>query len=298
MGNPINTFTLNKTGDLFMLTISEVARRHSLSNRQVHEMVRYGYLNVADIKRRSGRGLTYLFSEQEVNNLDVPFILQEISYRKRRHPLSSDAIDFRRVNQVLNYYDRFLESIQEHPYQEFLMTCFYLFHLNHYAKKYQELSTELYQLKNQVIRKLYNHFNDLIEAVYLLGPDRKRIWLCEDCKESARAAGMSYVDYLKKGYYCPKCTLGSVDKEYYSLVEFRIVLDDYRFTFHLPRTSALRWMKNLDSLPQSIRDMGNYQDHMYLYGRTISRIEERILPLPVILEKLQQFLATDLTDNR
>jgi hypothetical protein len=56
-------------------------------------------------------------------------------------------------------------------------------------------------------------------------------------------------------------------------------------------------MKNLDSLPQSIRDMGNYQDHMYLYGRTISRIEERILPLPVILEKLQQFLATDLTDN-
>lgn len=63
MGNPINTFTLNKTGDLFMLTISEVARRHSLSNRQVHEMVRYGYLNVADIKRRSGRGLTYLFSE-------------------------------------------------------------------------------------------------------------------------------------------------------------------------------------------------------------------------------------------
>jgi hypothetical protein len=36
---------------------------------------------------------------------------------------------------------------------------------------------------------------------------------------------------------------------------------------------------------------------MYLYGRTISRIEERILPLPVILEKLQQFLATDLTDN-
>lgn len=71
-------------------------------------------------------------------------------------------------------------------------------------------------------------------------------------------------------------TLGSVDKEYYSLVEFRIVLDDYRFTFHLPRTSTLRWMKNLDSLPQSVRDMGNYQDHMYLYGRTISRIEERI----------------------
>ena len=51
-------------------------------------------------------------------------------------------------------------------------------------------------------------------------------------------------------------------------------------------------MKDLDSLPQSIRETGGYQDSMYLYGRAISRIEERILPLPVILEKLHQFLAS------
>lgn len=280
-----------------MLTISEVARRYSLSNRQVHEMVRYGYLSVADIRRLSGRGPTYLFSEQEVNNLDVHSALQEISYRKKRAPLNSAAADFRRVNRVLNHYDRFVDSVQDHPYQEFLMTCFYLFHLNHYAKKYQEQSAELYRLKNHVIRKMYNYFNDIIEAVYLLGPDRKRIWLCDDCKESARTAGLTYVDYLNKGYYCPKCTLGSVDKEYYSLVEFRVIVEDYRFTFHLPRSSALRWMKNLNSLPQSVRDTGTYQDRMYLYGRSISRIEERILPLPILLEKLQQFLTADLTEN-
>lgn len=280
-----------------MLTISEVARRYSLSNRQVHEMVRYGYLSVADIRRHSGRGPTYLFSEQEVNNLDVHSVLQEINYRKKRDPLNSAATDFRRVNRVLNYYDRFVDSIQDHPYQVFLMTCFYLFHLNHYAKKYQEQSAELYRLKNKVIRKMYNHYSDLIEVVYLLGPDRKRIWLCDDCKESARAAGMTYVSYLQKGHYCPKCTLDSVEKEYYSLVEFRVILEDYRFTFHLPRSSALRWMKNLDSLPQSVRDTGNYQDRMYLYGRTISSIEERILPLPIIVEKLQQFLTADLKNT-
>ena len=276
-----------------MLTISEVARKYSLSNRQVHEMIRYGYLNVADIKRRSGGGSTLLFSEQDIDKLDVHSIIQEINTRKKHDFSHSASTDFRRMSRVLNYYDRFVTSIQDHPQQQFLMICFYLFHLNHYAKKYQEQSADLYRLKNQVIRKLYDQFADLIQAIYLLGPDRKQIWLCDDCKESARAAGMSYVDYLKQGYYCPKCTIGSVDKEYYSLVEFRISLEDYRFTFHLPRASAIRWMKNLDSLPQSIREMGRYQDRMYLYGRTISRIEERILPLPVILEKLQQFLASD-----
>lgn len=285
--------SLKQVGDIFMLTISEVARKFSVSNRQVYEMVRYGYLNVADIRRRSGSGPIYLFSEQDIDKLDVHSILQEINVRKKHDNHYSAAVDFRQVTRVLNYYDRFTASVQSHPQQQFLMVCFYLFHLNHYAKKYHEQSEELYRLKNRVISKLYHEYSDLIQAVYLLGPDRKQIWLCDDCKESARAAGMSYVDYLKHGYYCPKCTIGSIDKEYYSLVEFRISLEDYRFTFHLPRTSALRWMKNLDSLPQSVRDESSYQDHMYLYGRTISRIEERILPLPVIVEKLQQFLGND-----
>lgn len=276
-----------------MLTISEVARKFSLSNRQVHEMIRYGYLSVADVRRRSGGGPTLLFSEQDIDKLDVHSILQEINTRKKHGHAHSASIDFRRVTRVLNYYDRFVASVQDHPHQQFLMVCFYLFHLNHYAKKYQKQSAELYRLKNQVIRKLYGQFSDLIKAIYLLGPDRKQIWLCDDCKESARAAGMSYVDYLKQGYHCPKCTIGSVDKEYYSLVEFRVALEEYRFTFHLPRASALRWMKNLESLPQSARDVGNYQDRMYLYGRSISHIEERVLPLPVILEKLQQFLDSD-----
>ena len=280
-----------------MLTISEVALKYNLSNSQVHEMVSYGYLNVANIQRHSGRGSTYLFSESEVNNLDVHSILQEISHRKKHSPPNSAAHDFRRLRRTLNYYDKFVDSARDHPQQEFLMTCFYLFHLNHYAKKYQDQAEVLYRLINRVIRKMYNHFADLIEVVYLLGPDRKHIWLCDDCKESARSASMSYVEYLKKGYHCPKCTLGAVDKEYYSLVEFRVALENYRFTFHLPRSSAIRWMENIDSLPQSVRDTGNYRDSMYLYGRTISRIEERILPLPVITEKLQHFLANDLAEN-
>lgn len=276
-----------------MLTISEVARKFSLSNRQVHEMIHYGYLNAADIRRRSGGGPILLFSEQDIDQLDVHSILQEINARKKHDRTHSASVDFRRMTRVLNYYDRFVDSVQDHPQQQFLMICFYLFHLNHYAKKYHKQSEDLYRLKNRVIRKLYHQYPDLIQAIYLLGPDRKQIWLCDDCKESARAAGMTYVDYLKQGYYCPKCTIGSIDKEYYSLVEFRAALDDYRFTFHLPRSSAIRWMKDLDSLPQSIRDMGSYQDSMYLYGRAISRVEERILPLPVILEKLQQFLDSD-----
>lgn len=274
-----------------MLTISEVAQKFNLSNRQVHDMVSYGFLNVAGIHRHSGRGPTYLFSEHEVNNLDVHLVLQEIEHKKRSYaPGPKSTSEFRRVIRVLNYYDRFMDSVHDHPQEHFLTICFYLFHLNHYAKRYQDRSDELYRLKNQVLRKLYKLYSEHMQAIYLLGPDRKRIWLCDDCKESASAAGMSYVEYLKKGYYCPKCSVNSVEKEYYSLVEFRIALEDFRFTFHLPRSAAIRWMENLEELPQSTRDTGNYTDCMYLYGRTISRIEERILPLPLIQKKLQQFL--------
>lgn len=273
-----------------MLTISEVAEKFNLSNRQVHDMVRYGYLNVAGIHRHSGRGPIYLFSEQDVNNLDIHSALQEIRRKQTYQPGHAVASDFKRVIRVLNYYDRFLDAIQDHPQEHFLLTCFYLFHLNHYAKRYQERSEELYRLKNKVLRKLFLNHPDLFYLRYLLGPDRKRIWLCDDCKESANAAGMSYVEYLKKGYYCPKCSLHSVEKEYYSLIEFRVTLEDYRFTFHLPRSAVLRWMSDLDRLPQGTRDTGRYEDSMYLYGRSVSRIEERILPLPLIQQKLRQYL--------
>jgi len=137
---------------------------------------------------------------------------------------------------------------------------------------------------------MYLENSSFIEASYLLGPDRNKIWLCEDCKNAARSAGMSYTTYIKEENYCPKCSIKSIEKEYYSLLEFKVDALDYRFTFHLPLSSALRWMNNIDDLPQGIRKIGKYSDKMYLYGRSINKIEEKIFPLPMIKEQLNEYI--------
>lgn len=275
-----------------MLTISQLAAKYNISNHQVHDLIDFGYLNIAGIKRDGNKGFTYLFAEEEIEALNLPSLLQEIKERKTRpgNRVRKKTNDFKQVIRLLDYYDRFMENVSYHPEKEFLEVCFYLFHLNHYAKTYTTKSNALYRLKNKVLKKLYREKPHLMEAIYLLGPDRNKIWLCEDCKEAARAANQSYVSYLKAGKYCPKCSISPVEKEYYSLVEFKVDLDGFKFTFHLPRSSALKWLKELDQLPQGVRQMNHYDDRMYLYGRSVSRCEEKVLPLNYIEEKLQQYL--------
>jgi hypothetical protein len=101
---------------------------------------------------------------------------------------------------------------------------------------------------------------------------------------------MSYSAYIRGENYCPKCSIKSSQKEYYSLIEFGISLLDYRFSFHLPLSSARKWMDNIDDLPQGIRKTGKYYDKMYFYGRPINRIEEKVYPLAVIKEYLNNYI--------
>lgn len=276
-----------------MLTISQVAARYRISNRQVYDLINYGYLNVASVSRHGQKGISYLFSENELNQLDIPSLLADIKDNKKplkRHSPGRIS-EFRQLFGVVNYYDNFMKNVTDYPESAFLKACFYLFHANHYAKTYPGHSNRLYSLKNQVLRKACQDNPALINAIYLLGPDRRKIWLCEDCKDAARTSGMSYNDYIRKEYYCPKCTVQSVVKEYYSLIEFNIQVPDYRFTFHVPRSSAQRWLPNLDELPQGIRKTGHYDDKMFIYGRPISRVEERVFPLPMVEEQLQLYLS-------
>jgi hypothetical protein len=127
-------------------------------------------------------------------------------------------------------------------------------------------------------------------TTYLIGADKNRVWLCEDCKEAARTAGFSYSEYIRKEMNCPKCYTAIMEREYYSLIEFSILIDDFEFTFHAPRSSVQKWI-DIDKLPQSIRQTGKYNDRMYLYGRLITRVEEKVFPLPVILEYLKAYIA-------
>lgn len=273
-----------------MLTVSQIAQRFNISNRQVYKLVEHGYLNVTNLHRNNNQGVTYLFSEEEVANLDIYSLLAEIQgspARTKSRPSSS----FKQVMGAVRYYDRFLENITDYPEDTFLRCCFYLFHLNHYAKTYEN-NNHLYRLKNQVLAKMYLENPALFSAKYLTGPDRYRVWLCEDCKDSAESSGMSYAAYIKNEYFCPKCSLQSVDKEYYSLIEFRVRLAEYKFTFHLPLASAERWMENLADLPQSTRKTGSYIDRMYLYGRPANPVEEKVFPINMIINKLENYLKT------
>lgn len=280
--------------DNAMLTISQIARLYKISNRQVQDLVDCGYLTVADLQRSANQGITYLFSEEEISQLDIYSLLAEMRDnpgRLRGHSRKSG--DFKRLLRVMNHYDRFLEEVSTFPEGRVLEICFYLFHLNHYAKTYQEQSKKLYHLKKRVLRKLYGEGNGLLQTRYLLGQDRQQIWLCEDCKDSANAAGLSYVAYLRQGYYCPKCEVQALEKEYYSLFEFQVDAAGYRFTFHLPRSAALRWIPEPHKLPQDLRAATRYDDSMYLYGRRISRIEEKAFPLDMIVEKLNHYLNNE-----
>lgn len=273
-----------------MLTISEIALKYKISYRQVHDLVDYGFLPITYTKRTPNKGLKWYFAETELNKINIPSALAEIKELKSKGIIKNQATDFKKVIKVINYYDRFTDNISQLPHRELLEISFYLFHLNHYAKKYTNLSNSLYKLKNKVIQKMYLTYYNIIEIRYLLGPDRKTIWLCEDCKDSSRAAGMSYLAYIQQEYYCPKCFIQSVEKEYYSLIEFIIVSAEYHFVFHLPLKIALKWLDNLEEISPEARKTERYEDKMYLYGRQISRIEEKVFPLNMIIEKLEAYI--------
>ncbi|MDD2619933.1 MAG: hypothetical protein PHC92_04600 [Syntrophomonadaceae bacterium] len=275
-----------------MLTSSEVAAKYKISNRQVNDLVNYGFLTVAQVLRHEKRGISFLFAESDLERMDIPSLLAEIRDKKKNsfQTRSGKPGEFRQLQKAFKYYDRFMEDVDNYSEAELLKTSFYLFHLNHYAKTYHELSKDIYEIKKQVLKKMYQENQGAIKASYLLGPDRKKVWLCEDCKEASRSAGISYNSYIQNEAYCPKCDIQVVEREYYSLVEFSLKAGEYRFVFHTPRSLAAGWMKNIRELPQEARKTGHYQDRMYLYGRSISNIEEKAFPLPMLKERLIAYL--------
>ena len=100
-----------------MLKTSEVARKLNITNRQVQDLVDFGYLPIADTYRTNAGGFGYLFSEQALESLDdVPSLLAEIKDRKRgRRNISSSCGGWRRRQKVLERSERFLCSTADLP---------------------------------------------------------------------------------------------------------------------------------------------------------------------------------------
>ncbi|MGE5381287.1 MAG: hypothetical protein ACM3NT_09520 [Methylocystaceae bacterium] len=268
-----------------MLKTSEVAKKFNISNAQVMSLVDHGYLRVAALERHD-RGFTYLFADEELDQLDLGQVLAEIEPGKRMVNRRFGA-----ELKAVRYYDRLLENFADSPCPELLQAAFYLFQLNHYAKKYVSAQKELYSLKHRVIKIMLERYGMYIEIAVLTGGDRLRVWLCDDCKQNAREQNMTYRDYIAHGYYCPKCEQQIMERDFYSLLEIKISWERHRFSFHVPWSEARRWELNWDAIPQRERSGKDARDSMFIYGRHISNLEERIFPLPAIINHLEEFIS-------
>jgi len=276
-----------------MLRASEVAKKLKISYSQVQDLIDYGYLPIADVCRYGNGGMVYLFSEAQLDSLDVPGVLAEIRELKARERIGTRhySRDWKKQQSVARRHEWVMRMTAESSDPELFKACYYLFHLNHYAKAYPEKGDALYRLKNQVLRSMVSRYPDKVHCLYLVGGDKIRVWLCEDCACTARLNGNSYQEYIGEHRYCPKCEVQVVEREYYSLIEFIIENQDLRFVFHLPVSKARKWLLGIEGFPRAERGSAEKMDEMYFYGRRVTRIEEKIVPLAVVEKELREFLG-------
>jgi len=268
-----------------VLKTSDVAKKLNISNAQVMSLVDHGYLKVAALERYE-RGFTYLFAVEELQTLDLVNVLAKKKKDKRNKTRRFGA-----ELKAMRYYDRLLESFADSPCPELLQAAFYLFQLNHYAKKYTNAQKDLYTVKHHVMKTMLERYGMYLEVMLLLGGDRLRVWLCDDCKINAYEQNMSYREYIANGYYCPKCEQQIMERDFYTLLELKLSWEQHRFCFHIPWSEVRKWDLNWDAIPKRERISEDARDIMFLYGRHISTLEERIFPLPAIINSLEEFIG-------
>jgi hypothetical protein len=186
--------------------------------------------------------------------------------------------------------ERVLAAIAADPDAPLLRAAFYLFHLNHYAKTYPEERDRLYALKSEVLQRMVARYPRRVALAYLVGEDRIRVWLCDECRAAARSGGHRYPDFVRMRGACSKCFAQVLEREYYSLVEFSMQGEECGFRFHLPRQVAAQWLPGLAELPRRGRNRDEARDSMLAFGRRVSRGEEEVVPMQVAVRELEAFL--------
>jgi len=186
----------------------------------------------------------------------------------------------------VNRKEQFLNSLSELPQerQVMLTAAYYLYYLNHYAKAG---SSYLYDLKEAVLHTLvknYYHRDEWLNISFIEGTNK--ITLCPECRAKAGNQRLSYVEYLDKTGGCLKCVK---EYKYYSLYEFTVSSQDYRFCFHTPYATAKRWFSK-QALPP--RQESPEREGAYAFGRAIYDSEAMAVELIEVIDELQKFLAS------
>lgn len=280
------------SGSPELLNPAQVCKTLGLTPAGVKRLTREGYLEVKG-KVHFKNGDMELFYNKQVQALapEIPRIKQ--TWESRDNNLyGACRLTRARIFRHRAYWDKiyhkqkFFETVDSLPEDtaKIIRACYYLFHLNHYAKAGNRY---LYDLKETVLHTFAQNYygkSDLLQISFIEGENK--VNLCPGCKARAKNRRMSYLDYLDKAGGCPRCTR---EYKYYSLYEFLISQDEYRFCFHTPYATAKKWFKNIKLKPS--QKQRPRREGIYAFGRAIYESEARAVELIEVIEELQAFLA-------
>jgi hypothetical protein len=162
-----------------------------------------------------------------------------------------------------------------------LRASFFLYHLNHFAKGGEEY---LYDLKEEILKKMLEEFTSLEGLEVILVEGGEKIHLCETCRLKARSMGLDYVKYKSLHGGCPRCRKES---DYYSLFEFRVKYEEHFFCFHTPYQVAKGWLRNPLELPCRTHVPG--REEARPFGRAITEAEALAVSLEEVIRELELF---------
>lgn len=277
-----------QTSDL--LTTTDVCITLGLTPARVQRLVKEGHLEIVG-ETSLRHGDIHLFHRNQIEDLAprLPRILRRWEEAENLKRGAGNAALMRarrqraapRIAKSKESFINFLASLPTRQ-ADLLKSCYYLYHLNHYAKSG---GSYLYDYKENVMRIITRHFDldDGLEVSLVEG--RHRVDLCPSCKDRARRQGSTYVDYARQSGGCKTCRR---DTRYYSLFEFSIHCGDYRFCFHTPYQVARKWFPRDFHVPT--KDNARQHEGGFAFGRPISEAEAKAVSLDETLDELSAFI--------
>ncbi|KAF1083836.1 hypothetical protein SPSYN_02992 [Sporotomaculum syntrophicum] len=274
-----------------LLNPAQISQTLGINPINIIRLTREGYLEVK--KQVSFKnGVMQLFNRTQVQTLipAMPRIKQAWERYDNYHHggnrmARARAYRHQSYRDKVNRKEQFFNSLNELTQErhEILKTAYYLYYLNHYAKAG---SSYLYDLKETVLHTLVKNYyqrTDWLKISLIEGTNK--IVLCPECRAKANNQRLSYLEYLDKTGGCNKCIK---EYKYYSLYEFIICCQDYRFCFHTPYSTAKRWF-NKQALPPC-KECPE-REGAYAFGRAIYDSEAKAVELIEVIDELQNFLA-------
>lgn len=280
---------MGDTGEF--LSTAQVGKFLGITPRMVHRLVRDGFLEIKGT-RKFKFGEDFYFDRVEVEELSgrMPEFKRKWQSEEDSR-LGAKKASFKRYQSLRkssayrNFKDRYLSSLEGIPEKTaaLLRVSFYLYHLNHYAKKGEGY---LYDLKEKVLKKILEEFSerDCLTVCFVEGDPK--VHLCETCRLKAQKSGMDYVKYKNTSGGCPRC---KKESNYYSLFEFQLEYGEHSFCFHTPFSAARKWFEDIDELEIKVRDKS--REEGIAFGRPISEAEARAVVLDEIIKELENFIG-------